>query len=108
MRVAASLTAAMLALTGTLAAVQYATPGAAHADEITVSQNAQRDDWDPNEPQLSPAAVGSSKFGQIFATRVIGQVYAQPLVVGNSVLVTTEANWVYSLNATTGAVQWST
>ena len=108
MRVAASLTAAALALTGTLAAVQYATPGAAHADEITVSQNAQRDDWDPNEPQLSPSAVSGSRFGQIFATKVVGQVYAQPLVVGNSVLVATEANWVYSLNATTGAVQWST
>ena len=46
-----------------------------------------------------------------------GQVYAQPLVLdtpgtpanapGASVIVATEDNYVYSLNAATGAVQWS-
>jgi parallel beta-helix repeat protein len=37
-----------------------------------------------------------------------GAVYAEPLVYGNAVLVATEGNSVYSLNAQTGAVLWHT
>ena len=33
-----------------------------------------------------------------------GQIYAQPLAVGDSVIVATETDRVYSLNAETGAV----
>jgi hypothetical protein len=77
-------------------------------DETTGSQNDLRDGWDPNEPALTQAAVGGGQFGQIFNTPVNGQVYAQPLVIGNTVIVATENDWVYGLNATTGAVQWST
>lgn len=40
-------------------------------------------------------------------TAVNGDVYAEPLVVGNAVLVATEQNGVYALDATTGAVLWS-
>jgi outer membrane protein assembly factor BamB len=36
-----------------------------------------------------------------------GAVYAQPLVVGTHVLVATEANTVYALDAASGAVAWS-
>ena len=36
-----------------------------------------------------------------------GQVLASPIVVGNSVIVATENDTVYSLTAATGAVQWS-
>jgi hypothetical protein len=81
------------------------TPGITQ-DEATASNNDLRDGWDPNEPGLTPAAVSSS-FGQVFKTPVKGQVYAQPLVVGSTVIVATEEDWVYGLNATTGAVQWS-
>ena len=35
-----------------------------------------------------------------------GAVYAEPLFVGNQVFVATERNNVYSLDATTGKVQW--
>ncbi len=35
-----------------------------------------------------------------------GQVYAEPLVVGGVVIVATEANSVYALNAATGAIRW--
>jgi hypothetical protein len=35
-------------------------------------------------------------------------VYSQPLVIGNTLVVTTENDWVYGLNATTGAILWST
>jgi hypothetical protein len=93
-----------------------ATRTAAHAiassgpagDVTTGSQNDLRDGWDPNEPALTQAAVGGGRFGQIFNTPVNGQVYAQPLVIGNTVIVATENDWVYGLNATTGAVGWKT
>ena len=87
------------------------------ADEDTASQNLLRDDWDPNEPGLSPATLQAGHFGQLFATHVDGQVYAQPLVVdnpgtattapGSSVIVATENNTVYSIDGTTGTVIWS-
>ena len=50
----------------------------------------------------------SKSFGQIFDTRVNGQVYGQPLNVGANVLVATENDYVYSINRNTGAVNWST
>jgi glucose dehydrogenase len=78
------------------------------ADETTVSQNDLRDGWDPNEPTLTPAAVQGGQFGQIFKTSVNGQVCGQPLVIGNTLVVATENDWVYELNATTGAVLWKT
>ena len=77
-------------------------------DETTVSQNDLRDGWDPNEPALTPAALQNGSFGQIFKTPVNGQVYGQPLVVGNTLIVATETDWVYGLDATTGAVLWKT
>jgi glucose dehydrogenase len=84
-------------------------PGSGPAgDETTVSQNDLRDGWDPNEPTLTPAAVQGGQFGQIFKTAVNGQVYGQPLVIGNTLVVATEKDWVYGLNATTGAVLWKT
>ncbi len=107
MRAAASFTAVALALAGTLAGVSFGAAGPARADEVTVSQNLSRDGWDSNEPMLSPATVSSKDFGQIFGTRVNGQVFAQPLIVGNSVLVATEDDYVYSINRDTGAVNWS-
>jgi hypothetical protein len=87
-------------------------------NETTVSQNALRDGWDPGEPALTPSAVGGGHFGQLFATQVNGQVYAQPLVVdspgtsttapSSAVIVATENDEVYSLDGTTGKVKWST
>ena len=72
------------------------------------SQNDLRNGWDPNEPALTQSAVAGGHFGQVFKTAVNGQVYAQPLVIGNTVIVATETDWVYGLNATTGAIVWKT
>ncbi len=80
---------------------------AGRADETTISQDQMRTGWDQNEPALTPGAVSGGQFGQLFSTPVNGEVYAQPLVVGASVIVATENDWVYSLNRTTGAVNWS-
>ena len=84
---------------------------AAHAAsqvDPTASQDDLRTGWDPNEPGLSPSVVHGSSFGEVFRTAVNGQVYAQPLVIGSTVIVATENDWVYGLNASTGAIMWST
>jgi ASPM-SPD-2-Hydin domain-containing protein/putative pyrroloquinoline-quinone binding quinoprotein/HYDIN/CFA65/VesB family protein len=83
-------------------------PHAAPADDDTASLNNLRTGWDPSEPGLSPSVVHGSSFGEVFSTAVNGQVYAQPLVIGSTVIVATEKDWVYALNASTGAIKWST
>ncbi len=88
------------------------TAAAAAADETTTSQDSLRTGWDQNEPELAPANVSGQTagytFGQVFRTAVTGQVYAQPLVLGSTVIVATEQDYVYGLNASTGVVQWQT
>src|SRR5215831_8355322 len=104
-----AVTGLALAL-GALPAVTGAAPGAAtviaRADDSTASQNVMRNGWDPNETAMGPSVVPS--FTQLFATTVSGQVYAQPLVIGSTVFVATENDWIYGLDAATGAVKWST
>ena len=92
------------AIVGTAALATVAGPS--RADEVTISQNQLRTGWDPHEPSLTPQLLQSGTFRKLFATPVTGQVYAQPLVVGTSVIVATENDNVYSLNAQTGAVNW--
>ncbi len=82
----------------------HATPG----DDDTASLDNLRTGWDPGEPGLSPSVVNGSSFGEVFSTAVKGQVYAQPLVIGSTVIVATEQDWVYGLNAGTGAIEWLT
>ena len=104
------VTSRILAIVALVAGMTTGAVGLAHiakGDEPTISADRQRDGWDPGEPALSPAVVGGGTFGQLFSTAVNGQVYAQPLVAGGSVIVATENDWVYSLNAETGAVNWS-
>ncbi len=43
-----------------------------------------------------------------WSTRLDGAVYAEPLVVGGRVLIATEGDSLYSLDARTGQVQWHT
>src|SRR5215470_8504348 len=100
-----------LALTlGALPTLNGALPGTtastARADDVTASQDVMRNGWDSNEPNMGPSVVPT--FTQLFDTPVSGQVYAQPLVVGSTVVVTTENDWAYGLDAATGAVNWST
>jgi hypothetical protein len=55
---------------------------------------------------LTLANVTSGSFGEIFDTQLSGQVYAQPLVSGSTVLAVTENDNAYGLNSTTGAIEW--
>ena len=73
----------------------------------TAAYDNLRDNWDRHEPGLTPSVVQSSSFGQLFSTTVSGSVYAQPLVVNGTVIVTTEKAMAYGINASTGAVEWS-
>ena len=66
-----------------------------------------RDGWYPDQPLLTPSNVASSSFGQTFSTSVNGQVYGQPIVASGTLIVTTETDWIYGLDPTTGAVKWS-
>jgi glucose dehydrogenase len=92
----------------TRTAAHAATGSGPAGDETTAAQNNLRDGWDPNEPALTRSAMEGGQFGQVFKTPVDGQVYAQPLVVGNTVIVATENDWVYGLDAKTGGMQWKT
>jgi hypothetical protein len=80
--------------------------GAATAAPITGSADALRTGWYHDEPQLTPQLLQSGDFGLRFDTLVKGQVYAQPLVAGDTVLVATEKNWIYGVDRRSGAILW--
>lgn len=83
-------------------------PAAARADGITNGGDDLRDGWYGDEPALSPDVVGGSTFGELWNRPVDGSTYAQPLVLGQRVIVATERNQVSSLDAATGLPQWQT
>ncbi len=74
---------------------------------VTQGADELRSAWYSDEPALSPGSVGGGAFGQIFSTAVTGEVYGQPLVWANTLLVTTQANQVYGLDPASGAIRWS-
>ena len=100
-------TSALLAVVLLCAWLGAIVPTSARADETTVSTDSLRTGWDRNEPGLSPASVQSSDFGQLFATQLDGQVYAQPITVAGTLIAATENDKVYGLDPVTGAVKWS-
>jgi outer membrane protein assembly factor BamB len=81
--------------------------GTASGAGITNGGSDLRDGWYSNQPRLAPDAVSAATFGQMWKADVDGQVYAQPLVHDGNVIVATERNNVYSLDAETGAARWS-
>lgn len=95
---------ATAALIGTLISL---VASSAQADQNTQGVDNLRTNWDQDEASLSPAVVQSSAFGRLFATKLDGQIYAQPLVLGDQVIAVTERNTLYGLDRTTGAIEWS-
>ena len=74
---------------------------------ITQGADEQRTNWYPDQPGLDPSIVGGPNFKRLFKTALpsAGEpVLAQPLVVNGKVLIVTEENNVYLLDAATGAI----
>ena len=82
------------------------TTTSAKANALQQSSDNSASGWYPNEPLLSPARVKGGGFGELFDTQLDGRVYAQPLVSQPTVLVVTENDSAYGLNAKTGAINW--
>ncbi|WP_328749712.1 choice-of-anchor D domain-containing protein [Streptomyces sp. NBC_00285] len=99
--IVAVATAALIGTTISLVA------SSAQADQTTQGVDNLRTSWDQNESGLSPAVVQSSAFGRLFATKLDGQIYAQPLVLGDQVISVTESNTLYGLDRATGEIEWS-
>ncbi|WP_330308751.1 MULTISPECIES: choice-of-anchor D domain-containing protein [unclassified Streptomyces] len=104
-RLLALLTGCLLLGTGGTLPSLAAAPS--RADESTISVDNLRTGWDQNEPGLAPSQVTSSDFGQQFSTAVDGQVYAQPLVAGKTVVAATENAKVYGLDSASGKINWT-
>ncbi len=78
------------------------------ADGIGNAGSDARTGWYPDEQQLSPSVVSGNTFGQLWSATVDGQVYAQPLLSGTgTVIVATEKDKVYGLDASTGVTRWT-
>jgi outer membrane protein assembly factor BamB len=75
--------------------------GGSAAAWITYGRDAARSGLDPTSPPVTnPRPAWTS-------VPLDGSVYAQPLVVGSSVIAATENDTVYSLDITTGNINWS-
>ncbi len=97
----------VLALAGMLAAV----PGLAAADNVVTYHNSITRQGAYKVPGLTLSAAANMHFDKKFKASVQGHIYAQPLFwhpAGGKaeVIVATESNNVYALDAATGAVVW--
>ena len=63
-----------------------------------------RTGWYPTQPALAPPSVSAPDFGQLFATQLDGQIYAQPLLANGVLFIATETNNIYTLDPNTGAI----
>ncbi len=86
--------------TGTTGSPGTSSPASTSADWLTYHHDPRRSGMDRSSP-----AAGAVK--QDWSRSVDGVVYAEPLVVGDTVVVATENNTVYALDATSGTVKWS-
>jgi iron transport multicopper oxidase len=85
-----------------------ASSGAARADVVRNHADPDGSGWYPDAPGLSPAIVTGGTFGKLFSASVTGQVYAQPLVDDDTVLVATEGDVAYGLDPRDGTQRWKT
>jgi hypothetical protein len=94
------------------------TPVGGTTDVLTYHNDNARTGQNLNETVLTPSNVSSTTFGKLAAYTLDGRVDAQPLYVSsvtipgqgvhNLLIVPTEHDSVYALDADTGAVIWQT
>jgi outer membrane protein assembly factor BamB len=88
------------------------TTGAAGPGQATAAKKKKRTaNWPTYHADLARTAVDRTSpplrgLRRIWSRQVDGQVYAEPLAVGNRVYAATENNTVYALNAANGKVAW--
>ena len=85
----------------TLSATNTSASSAAGADWPTYHRDNARTGSLPDMPDPQQLTIA-------WNTPLDGAVYAEPLVVGGHIIVATENNSLYSLNADTGQVEWQT
>jgi outer membrane protein assembly factor BamB len=90
-----------LGATNTTSPATASDSAAAGADWPTYHRDNARSGYLPDMPDPQQLAVA-------WNMPLDGAVYAEPLVVGGHVIVATENNSLYSLNADTGDVEWQT
>lgn len=105
-RRSAAVLGAGLAVLAVLSSALVSVADPARADVTTISVDSLRTGWDRDEPTLSPSDVGAQDFGQLFATQLDGAVYAQPVLVKQTLLVVTEKDLAYGLDPVSGAIRW--
>ncbi len=94
------------------ASVALLLPAAASAASVLTYHNANTRHGLYTVPGLTSTAAATMKLDPNFSAKVSGNVYAQPLfwlpkgASGAELIVATENNIVYNLNAATGAVIW--
>ncbi|HWZ20620.1 MAG TPA: PQQ-binding-like beta-propeller repeat protein [Ktedonobacteraceae bacterium] len=77
------------------------TPNPGSTDWTTYHANNLRTGYIPNTPD-------PHSLSKIWSTQLDGSVYAEPLVVGNRIIVATEGDSLYALDPNTGSIQWHT
>ncbi len=77
------------------------TPTTSSTDWTTYHANNQRTGYLPGTPD-------PHNLSKTWSTQLDGSVYAEPLVVGNRVIVATEGDSLYALDPNTGSVLWHT
>jgi Bacterial lectin/Abnormal spindle-like microcephaly-assoc'd, ASPM-SPD-2-Hydin/PQQ-like domain len=104
-RLRAALSLLLAAALLTASAIVSVAP--ASADVVKYANDDRGTGWYPDQTGLTPTTVSSGSFGRIWDTTLNGSVFSQPLVAGNTIFASTMANWIYGLDATTGAIKWS-
>src|SRR5579862_941159 len=92
-----------------LAAISMLLPGTGGAQSVVTYHNSPTRHGHYVVPKLTLAAAGNMHLDHHFKAKVDGHIYAQPLYWqpdgknSGRIIVATESNTVYALNAATGA-----
>lgn len=110
--VAATALLAAAGCTSTESSGIHAGAGHRGPNGVAVPGQASLADWPtfgrtPDRAGVSVSTPAMRKVSRSWTTGVDGAAYAQPLIVGSEVIVATENDTVYALNAASGKVRWS-
>lgn len=88
-------------------------PGAGSPTHVSSVPATSGGDWttyhyDNSRTGYLPRQSDPQRLNSAWKAKLDGAVYAEPLVVHNHVIVATEGDSLYSLNATTGKILWRT